>query len=193
MAPRLVKKSATLAAPGGALTIAVVADTHSQPHPAIADHLAALAPDAILHAGDIGDPRVIDQLAEAAPVFVVRGNIDTRAAFPDVLTLDVTGLAGADGAERRLRILLIHIAVQGPRLRADVARLARTEHASLVVCGHSHVPFIGKDRELTVFNPGSIGPRRFHLPIVFGSIAIAPGGVRLAHIDCETGRPWTPP
>jgi uncharacterized protein len=44
-----------------------------------------------------------------------------------------------------------------------------------------------------VFNPGSIGPRRFHLPIVFGTIAITPRGVRLAHIDCQTGQPWSPP
>jgi predicted phosphodiesterase len=102
---------------------------------------------------------------------------------------DTTGPAGAP----RLRILLTHIAVAGPRLRAEVARMARAEGASLVVCGHSHVPFIGRDRDLTVFNPGSIGPRRFQLPIVLGTIAITPQAVRLAHIDCETGRPWTPP
>src|SRR5512140_1964695 len=188
MASRLVRKSATLAMrDDDTLTIAVVADTHSQPHAAIREHLTAIAPDAILHAGDIGDAAVIDRLAETAPVFVVRGNIDGRAMFPDVLTLDLIG------ADRRLRIFLTHIAVNGPRLRADVARMARAERASLVVCGHSHVPFIGQERELTVFNPGSIGPRRFHLPIVFGTIAITPAGVRLAHIDCQTGQPWSPP
>jgi hypothetical protein len=188
MPPRLVSKSATLALrDDGTLRIAVVADTHSLPHAAIDDRLTAIAPDAILHAGDIGDAAVIDQLARTAPVFVVRGNIDTRATFPDILTLDLVG------ADQRLRIFLIHIAVNGPKLRADVARMARAARASLVVCGHSHVPFIGQERELTVFNPGSIGPRRFHLPIVFGTIAITPKGVRLAHIDCETGRPWSPP
>jgi uncharacterized protein len=183
----MVKRHATLTLSGGAVNIAVVADTHSQPHKAIREHLSAIAPVAILHAGDIGDLAVIDQLAETAPVFAVRGNIDVRATLPDVLTIDVVG------AERQFRILLTHIAVNGPRLRADVARLARAERASLVVCGHSHVPFIGTDRELTVFNPGSIGPRRFHLPIVFGTIAITPTNVRLAHIDCDTGRPWSPP
>jgi putative phosphoesterase len=184
--PRQVQRAASLTLRGdGTLTIACVADTHSQPHAAIAERLAAIAPDAILHAGDIGDPAVIDALAAAAPVLAVRGNIDTRSVFPDVLTIDV---AGGD-----LRIYLTHIAVAGPRLRGDVARAARTERAQLVVCGHSHVPFIGRDRELTVFNPGSIGPRRFHLPIVFGTIAITPRGVRLAHIDCETGQPWLPP
>jgi hypothetical protein len=188
MPPPLVRKSATLAIrDDGTLKLAVVADTHSQPHAAIRDHLAAIGPDAILHAGDIGDAAVVDQLAKTAPVFAVRGNIDTRTAFPDVLTLDLIG------AGRQVRIFLIHIAVNGPKLRADVARVARAEHATLVVCGHSHVPFIGKDRDLTVFNPGSIGPRRFQLPIVFGTIAVTPGGVRLAHVDCETGRPWIPP
>jgi putative phosphoesterase len=193
---RLVKQSASLPVRGdGTLTIACVADTHSQPHPAIAERLGSIAPDAILHAGDIGDPAVIDQLAATARVFAVRGNIDTRSGLPDVLILDVVdpGAGTAAGDARRLRILLTHIAVNGPRLRAEVARMARAEQASLVVCGHSHVPFIGQDRDLTVFNPGSIGPRRFHLPIVFGTLAITPGAVRLAHVDCETGRTWMPP
>src|SRR5215468_11992987 len=117
--PRSVQRSASLALRGdGTLTIACVADTHSQPHAAIAERLAAIAPGAILHAGDIGDPAVIDGLAATAPVFAVRGNIDTRSAFPDVLTLDVVDPAdpGGDGADGpggapRLRIYLTHIAV----------------------------------------------------------------------------------
>lgn len=195
--PRLVQRAARVALRGdGTLTLACIADTHSQPHPATAERLAAIAPDAILHGGDIGDPAVIDQLARTAPVFAVRGNIDTRSEFPDVVTLDVVeppAEVADDRSTLRLRILLTHIAVAGPRLRVEVARLARNERASLVVCGHSHVPFIGRDRDLTVFNPGSIGPRRFQLPIVLGTIAIAPGSVRLAHIDCETGQRWMPP
>lgn len=188
MKAQLVKKSATLSPAGSSVRIVAVADTHSRPHGAMADHLAALRPDAILHAGDIGNLSVLDDLAQLAPLFVVRGNIDTRAAhLPDMLTLDLTG------AEPVLRLLMIHIALAGPRLRADVVRLARQERASLVVCGHSHVPFIGQEEGLTVFNPGSAGPRRFGLPIVFGIIDVSTTGVRLAHIDCETGQPWIPP
>jgi uncharacterized protein len=186
--PPTIKHEASLPLPGGAGRLAVVADTHSRPHPAMAEHLAALQPDAILHAGDVGDLAVLDELRRLAPLFAVRGNIDTSARdLPDVLVLELTGGA------RSLRLLLTHIAVYGPKLRAEVARQARAEGAALVVCGHSHVPFIGQDRELAVFNPGSIGPRRFSLPIVFGTIELGPGGVRLGHIDCETGRPWSPP
>jgi putative phosphoesterase len=189
----LVHRTVALPVRGdGSLRLAAVADTHSHPHPETERRLRALAPDAILHGGDIGEPGVLERLAAVAPVYAVRGNIDSRAAdlrdVPDALTLEIT----RDGAAV-LRILLIHIAVAGPRIRAEVARRAKAAGASLVVCGHSHVPFIGTDKGLTVFNPGSIGPRRFSLPIVLGTIDIAPGGVRLAHIDVETGRAWLPP
>ncbi|MHB8875299.1 MAG: YfcE family phosphodiesterase [Myxococcaceae bacterium] len=184
-----VKRSATFPLrDDGTLRLVAVADTHSKLEPAMAKRIAARLPDAILHAGDIGEGEVLDRLGEVAPVFAVRGNVDGRAiALPDVLTLELAG------AGRSLRLLLVHIGVYGPKLRANVARMARAEGASLVVCGHSHVPFIGQDRGLTVFNPGSIGPRRFHLPVVFGTIEVTPAGLRLAHVDAETGRAWTPP
>jgi uncharacterized protein len=91
------------------------------------------------------------------------------------------------------RILLTHIAVYGPKLRTPLARIAEAEGATLIICGHSHVPFIGVDRGITIFNPGSIGPRRFTLPIVFGMVDITPSGVKLAHVDVETGAGWLPP
>jgi len=165
--------------------LAVVADTHSAPHPATHELLAAHKPDAILHAGDIGDLAVLEGLRAIAPLYAIRGNIDTRAAdLPDELVIDVA---------ERLRILLVHIGVAGPRLRGDAAKRAREAGAGLVVCGHSHVPFVGRDRGIAIFNPGSAGPRRFHLPIVFGTIDVTPTAVRFGHVDCESGRPWTPP
>ncbi len=181
MAPKVVKQHAEL--PATTHKIACVADTHSAPHARTAEHLRAIAPDAIVHAGDIGDLDVLEQLRQIAPVYAVRGNLDTRVGLPDVLVLTIG----------ELRVLVTHIAVAGPRLRADAAKLAREERAQLVVCGHSHVPFVGAERGITVFNPGSIGPRRFTLPIVFGTIDLTPRGLKLGHVDCETGHAWSPP
>ncbi len=170
------------------LSIVVVADTHSRPHPDLSDRIAQAAPHHILHAGDIGNLLVLRGLAKHAPVTAVRGNIDERAAdLPDVMTIDIQ-----HGASTLIRVLLIHIAVNGPNLRSDVVRLAQSEDASLVICGHSHVPFAKHDRGLTVFNPGSVGPRRFHLPIVFGIVDVSDKGVAVRHIDCETGKEWKP-
>jgi uncharacterized protein len=172
----------------GSVRLAVVADTHSAPHEQTAELLRAYAPDAILHAGDIGDLTVLDELATIAPVFAVRGNIDGRDnELPDDLTIDLV-----DDGESRLRMLLTHIAVYGPKLRGEVAKRARAVHASLVICGHSHVPFIGRDKGLVVFNPGSIGPRRFQLPIVFGTLELREGKVSMQHVSCETGARWEP-
>lgn len=178
----------TLTMSGDALKIVVVADTHSEPHPRSAELIAAEKPDRILHAGDIGALRVLDDLAKIAPVWAVRGNIDVHAPeLADALTVEVR-----DDEGRLFKLLLLHIAVNGPRLRADAARQAKAEGATVVVCGHSHVPFLGRDRDLTMFNPGSIGPRRFQLPILFGVIDVNRQRIAMRHIDCETGRDWSP-
>ena len=183
MAKRALVTEARIDLPAGPSTIAVVSDTHSAPHPRIREHLEKLAPIAILHGGDIGDLAVLDELRAIAPLHAVRGNIDVHArTVPDVMLIDVGPT----------RILLTHIAVYGPHLRAEVARRAQQTKSHLVVCGHSHVPFIGRDKGIAMFNPGSIGPRRFGLPICFGTIEIA-DKIRLRHIDCETGEPWSPP
>jgi putative phosphoesterase len=168
--------------------LAVVADTHSAPHPDVLRQLRALEPEAILHGGDIGDLKVLEALREIAPVYAVRGNIDEHEkTLADVLIIDVNDVEGST-----TRLLLTHIAMAGTRLRAEVAKRAVIEHARLVVCGHSHVPFIGQDKGVTVFNPGSVGPRRFTLPIVYGAIELAEGQMSLRHYDCETGRQWAP-
>ena len=177
----------------GGLKLAIVADTHGNPHPKSLRLIAAERPDAILHAGDIGDLSVLEPLRELAPLFVVRGNIDGHGPdLPDLVDIQLLA-PGQEGRAPLLEILLLHIGVNGPKLRADAARLAQQSGAKLVICGHSHVPFIGRDRSITIFNPGSIGPRRFALPIVFGMLELKAGRFEPWHVDCETGQRWLPP
>ena len=174
--------------PDGTLRIVVVADTHGRPDPRSPEIIAAQRPDRILHAGDIGAPAVLDALRMHAPVTAVRGNIDAAMpGVPDVVAIDVH-----DGPRTLVTMVLLHVAVHGPKLRADAARLARAAGASIVVCGHSHVPFIGRDQGIAVVNAGSIGPRRFRLPIVFAVIDVRRDGVAMHHVSCETGERWQP-
>tara|TARA_B100000674_G_scaffold421711_1_gene373498 strand:- start:1236 stop:1703 length:468 start_codon:yes stop_codon:yes gene_type:complete len=151
--------------------------------------IASHHPDMILHAGDIGKLHVLDSLSEIAPLISVRGNIDDRGSgLPDFVTIDVM-----TGDDIRSRWLLTHIAVNGPKLKGPIRKLAKEQDVQLVVCGHSHVPLIVRDGNVGVFNPGSIGPRRFTLPITFGMIELSETGLRLNHYCCETGEPWRPP
>lgn len=190
--PRVVTKKASAAVSlrDGRARLALVADTHSSPHPRTEELLRELRPDVILHAGDIGARRVIEDLGRIAPTLAVRGNIDTTATdLPDELVVDVRDEASG---ESLFSIFLVHIAVYGPKLRAEIARRAKQAGASVVVCGHSHVPFVGRDQGLTIVNPGSVGPRRFQLPIVFGVMDVEREDVSVRHVSCETGERWTP-
>lgn len=170
------------------IRIAVVSDTHSVAHPDAFTQVRHVKPDLILHAGDIGDLALLDELEAIAPTHAVRGNIDGRRAAPDVITIVVR-----DEGDYELRILMTHIALYGPKLRRDAKALARVHNPHLFICGHSHVPFLAQEGKVVIFNPGSIGPRRFSLPICFGLLEFGPGHSSLRHIDCETGETWLPP
>lgn len=176
------------AAEDRAFRIVVVSDTHSAVHPNTAKLVRSLSPDHLLHGGDIGELGVLREIAEWAPLTAVRGNIDGQVPdIPDSVDIEVRM-----GSRALIRMLLTHIAIYGPKLRAEVARMATKCGARIVVCGHSHVPFIGRDKGIVLFNPGSIGPRRGTLPITLGVLEIGLSGITLRHVSCETGQTWLP-
>jgi len=127
----------------------IISDTHGLLRP---EALAALQGcERIIHAGDIGHPEIIDQLASIAPVHVVRGNNDLDAPWaadlPDLLTFDLQGW----------QVLLVHDIADVPAdLDSDI---------NLVITGHSHKPCIEWRGERLYVNPGSAGRRRFRLPV----------------------------
>src|SRR5690242_13896229 len=55
--------------------LGIVSDTHGLLRPEAVSALQGS--QAIIHAGDVGDPAILDRLKTIAPVFAVRGNIDT--------------------------------------------------------------------------------------------------------------------
>jgi putative phosphoesterase len=141
--------------------IGVISDTHGLVRP---EALAALGGvDHILHAGDIGDPSVLEQLTLLAPVTAVRGNNDRGrwvSVIPPSAILEVGDV----------RIYVVHD-VKALRLDPRKARLAA------VVAGHSHRPVV-EDRDGILFlNPGSAGPRRFRLPVSIGRLTVEGGRV----------------
>ena len=75
------------------MKIGVISDTHNFLDPQIPELFAGVSH--ILHAGDIGLPRVLTQLESIAPVTAVGGNTDDP-----VLRHDETKIAGLAGRRR---------------------------------------------------------------------------------------------
>jgi putative phosphoesterase len=103
--------------------------------------------DLVLHAGDLMDPALLDELAAYAPAGAVRGNLDPPG-LPETLELEFGGV----------RVAMIHDS--GPRRgrRARVRR--RFPDARVVVFGHSHIPLLEDEDGLMLLNPGSPTDRR---------------------------------
>jgi putative phosphoesterase len=139
--------------------IAILSDTHSLLRPEL---LPLLAPaDHILHAGDVGDPAILDALRRIAPVTAIRGNIDRSgpcAALPATEALELGGCL----------IYMLHNL-------ADLDLHPRAAGISVVISGHTHSPRIHNLDGVLYLNPGSVGPRRFHLPTTFAWLRFEQG------------------
>jgi len=151
--------------------VGVISDTHGLLRPEAVAFLKGC--DRIVHAGDVGDPAILDELSKVAPVTAVRGNVDTApwaAALAETQVLEVEGV--------RIHVLhdLGQLAVRPAALRIDV-----------VVSGHSHKPLTERRGGVLYLNPGSAGPRRFRLPISIAEITIADGKVDARFVELEIG------
>jgi hypothetical protein len=141
--------------------VGVISDTHGLLRP---EALAALrGSNQIIHAGDIGDPGILDKLSEIAPVTAVRGNDDHCAWARKIPAANVLEIG-------EISIYVLH-SIQELDLKPEAAKFAA------VVYGHSHVPKQEWKNGVLYFNPGSAGPRRFKLPVSVGRITIEGGGI----------------
>ncbi len=187
MSSKHEKKSITL--PGAeTCRIAVLSDTHGGPHPALLPLLVDHQPSLILHAGDVGDAALLTALGNIARTVFVRGNIDPKSpSWPESVCLHLKLSSGMS-----LDILLLHMAIVHLRLSRRSLDLLRLCPSQVVVFGHSHVPYIGQEGKVWLFNPGAAGPSRFRLPTTLGMMEISSEGLRMKHLDLTTGRPWSP-
>jgi uncharacterized protein len=132
------------------LKVVALADTHTigprRRLPAAAWPYIESA-DHILHAGDVCDAALLDELAACAPVTVAMGNCDGW---------DVKEWGAAEAAEVELdgvRVGLVHDSGLGKGRRRRLR--SRFPAARAVVYGHSHMPDNDDDGDLLLFNPGS--------------------------------------
>ncbi|HET6547857.1 MAG TPA: metallophosphoesterase family protein [Solirubrobacter sp.] len=125
--------------------------------------------DAILHAGDLMEREVLEELeALGPPVYAVRGNVDSswlQARLPLTRTVELGGV----------RVGMIHDA--GPA-RGRLRRLRRRFPAAhAVVFGHSHIPLHEEHEGFQIFNPGSPTERRRQPQHTMGTAMIEHGKI----------------
>ncbi len=147
-------------------TLGIITDTH------IPQRIAALPPrvfeifqgaDRILHAGDINSQRVLDQLAEIAPVDAVAGNADLfRHGLPLTRVIEVAGrriglVHGHGGWSRYLRGKV------RDRLGYNEEHYLKIVRGSFgvvdaIVFGHTHRFYQAERSGILLFNPGPVAP-----------------------------------
>jgi len=153
------------------MKIGVLSDTHipatvKNLPPAVFEIFKGV--DLILHAGDIVDLGVLDELRTIAPVEAVAGNMDGSEVHAQLPSKKMLALG-------KFAVGLIH-----GKYRIDVQQeMIRKEfgNVDLIVYGHSHTPFWGEVDGVYFLNPGSPTDQR-HAP--YNSVAVLEIGDELS-------------
>ncbi len=155
------------------MLVGVISDTHGLLR---REALRALeGAQHILHAGDVGDPMILEQLRAVAPLTAIRGNIDEAGPCQSLPPIEIVELAG-------ISFYMLH----------DRHQLDLDPNAAgfrVVISGHSHKPSIEQAAGgVLYFNPGSAGPRRFKLPVTIGTITIKDGVLHPEIVELKESR-----
>jgi len=152
----------------------LISDTHNLLRPDVLTHFEGV--DLILHAGDVGHPDILAELATLAPVHAVFGNTDGFA---------VRDIAGAQ-LELELegwKVLVTH----GHEFGSPKPELlvGAYQGRDIIIYGHTHQPLIDTVAGVLVINPGAAGPARFDLSPSIAILSLEPGQRHVRHIALE--------
>jgi hypothetical protein len=136
--------------------LGILADTHGYFHPDLPDELEGV--DHILHAGDVGDPAILDGLEAVAPVTAVFGNIDGTDIRRRTAEHQRLSIGGVD-------LWMTHIAGRPGAWQQGMGERLRADPPDVFVCGHSHILRVERVEtmdDMLFVNPGACGRQGFH-------------------------------
>jgi putative phosphoesterase len=136
--------------------IGVISDTHGLLRQEAVERLRGV--DMIIHAGDVGNQEVLDELEQVAPVVAVRGNMD-HGEWAEVLPFT-----------RLLEVGEVAIYVIHDLEKLDI--VPEVAGVSLVISGHTHQPRKVRKGDVLFLNPGSAGPGRFNKPVSLALVEV---------------------
>ena len=153
--------------PPGTRVVGLISDTHGMVRADV--HTALAGVELILHAGDVGDDDVLDELGLIAPVAAVYGNTDDprRPRLAAEVVREIGGLT-------------IHVSHGHEVGSPTPARLLERYAGDVLVYGHTHRQLVTRAGGRLVVNPGAAGARRFDLLPSVARLTIRGG-----HADVE--------
>lgn len=182
-------------------SIGLISDTHFQERsfdlPQKVRDLWTGQVDLILHAGDVGELDILDQLSNIAPVVAVHGNDEPAYVTQTLPYQQVITVHG-------LRILLWHshypdpkeemskrAGTWGPKL-SRAADFGHAAQAKIVIYGHTHVPLMQQQDGILLFNPGALASGSYFTRQAIKSVGklqvMADGSYEIGHFDLATGQ-----
>ncbi|MGR3175736.1 MAG: metallophosphoesterase family protein [Candidatus Scalindua sp.] len=129
--------------------IGIISDTHGLVRQRVVKSFKDI--DLIVHAGDIGNPEVLETLQAIAKVHPVRGNVDGGKWTDNLPFTEVVKVGQA----------YLYVLHDLDSLDLDPA----VAGFNAVISGHSHVPKIEKRNGVLFLNPGSAGSRQSKCPV----------------------------
>ncbi len=137
------------------MRIGLLSDTHSYLDPSVFDYFEEC--DEIWHAGDIGNPKVLEDLEAFKPTRAVYGNIDGGILRQTLLLNDRFDCNGLD-------VWMTHIGGYPGRYNKRTRDIMKVNPPKLFICGHSHILKVMYDKQydLLHINPGACGHHGFH-------------------------------
>ncbi len=182
------------------IVIGVVADTHvpdrvQNLHPALCQIFINAGVSQILHAGDICNQAVIDELAMIAPVNAVQGNRDLLLngnTLPKTQIIEVygkkIGLMHGFGDMGLYILEKFNLLFRGYQFSYFRKLAIKTfPDADVIVFGHTHRSENVQYGSQLIFNPGSAGMGGWGYPPSCGMIRIGPDGAVHADVIELTG------
>lgn len=135
--------------------IGLISDTHGYLDESVFKHFDQS--DEIWHAGDFGNIKLAESLANFKPLKGVYGNIDgqdIRSVYPEHLKFTCEGM----------KVWMTHIGGYPDKYDVKIRDEIYKNPPSLFICGHSHILKVMYDKKIACLhlNPGAAGKYGWH-------------------------------
>ena len=135
--------------------ILLISDTHSYFDETILKYVKDS--DITIHAGDLGNEKLINTFRKHTVFIGVYGNIDDNLIRSTLKENEIINIENH-------KFLITHIAGMCPNYNKKVKKLISDEKPNVLIYGHSHLLKVEFDKknQLTAINPGAAGKHGFH-------------------------------